>query len=107
MCDVMPIDDPWEQVRFLTADQLVTWTKLNGSAFALNGNTTPEGWPFVVVIAVAKPGNERAVELAQEFHRKLTEAGAPVRRTENPATCPGCGRVRTDLPDCAWCGRVP
>lgn len=99
--------DPWEQVRHLTADQLVTWTKLNGSAFALNGNTTPEGWPFVVVIAVGKPGNEHAVELAQEFHRRLTEAGAPLHRGENPATCCNCGRVRDPGPDCAWCRRAP
>jgi len=78
------MSDPWEEIRGASLDQVVTWVKLRGSAFEVNGHTTPEGWPFVVVVAVGKPGNERAVELAREFHSKLAEAGAPVTAASNP-----------------------
>jgi hypothetical protein len=61
-------------LKTVSVDQLVTETKLAGSAQEIIGLTTPEGWPFVVIIAVAKPGNERAVEFAKEFHRKMVEA---------------------------------
>lgn len=79
--------DAWERLRQLTLDQLVTFVKLNGSALLEEGFTTPEGWPFAVVVAVGKPGDERAVELAKEFAGKLG-ALAPVkaaaRRAEGP-----------------------
>lgn len=65
-------------------DQLVTQTKLCGSAMVLNGFTTPENWPFTIVLAVAKPGNERAVEFAQDFFRKMNAAGAPQHFHRNP-----------------------
>lgn len=62
----------WEAIRHLTVDQLVTGTKLRGSALQLIGKTTPEGWEFHIVVAVARPGNEHVVKLAQEFHEKLS-----------------------------------
>lgn len=65
--------DPWEQIRWVTLDSLVTQVKLQGSAAQVNGHTTPEGYPFTVVVAVAKPGNEKAVELANEFHQKMSK----------------------------------
>jgi hypothetical protein len=52
-------------------DSLVTFTKLNGSCLELHGFTTPEGYPFVMVVAVASPGNERAIQLAQDFAAKM------------------------------------
>lgn len=77
-----PKPDPWETLRRLTVDQLVTQVKLSGSAMQFNGFTTPEGWPFTLVLAVAKPGNERAVELAQEFSRKMTAAAKWTKRED-------------------------
>jgi hypothetical protein len=76
--------DPWETIRFATADQLITWVKLHGSVFILNGSTTPEGWPFHIVVAVSSPGNERAGELIRQLHRDLFAAGAPVAVATNP-----------------------
>ena len=75
-------DEAWERLRFATIDQMITTTKLRGSCLTLKGHTTPEGWPFVVVVAVARPGNERAVELAEQMGRDLTEAGAAVHRVD-------------------------
>lgn len=76
--------DAWEQLRHLTLDQLVTYVKLNGSALLQDGQTTPEGWPFVLVVAVARPGNEKAVEYAREFAGKMTEAASWVKGGRNP-----------------------
>lgn len=62
----------WEKIRHLTLDQFVTQVKLtHGSAFMLDGYTTPEGWPWVFVLAIARPGNEAAVELAKKFHDEM------------------------------------
>lgn len=58
-------------LKTLTADQLITGVKLSGSSAVINGHTTPEKWPFVIIIAIGKPGNEGAMECAQEFTRKL------------------------------------
>jgi hypothetical protein len=85
------VGDAWEKVRFATADALITETKFRGSAIVLHGNTTPEGWPFRLIVAVGRPGNEPAIALADEFQRKLTEAGAPETRADNaryPAKTP-------------------
>lgn len=78
------MSDVWEMIRHLTMDQLVTQTKLSGSALVLNGFTTPEKWPFTIVLAVAKPGNELAVQYAQEFFQRMATTGAPRRVQENP-----------------------
>lgn len=68
----MANNDAWEQIRHLTLDQLVTQTKLMGaSAAQLNGVTTPEKWPFVLVITIGGPGNELALDAAQAFHDML------------------------------------
>jgi hypothetical protein len=72
----------WEQLRRLTLDGAITAVKLNGSAALIDGFTKPEGWPYVVVVAVAKPGNEVAVELAREFSSKIQGAGAPVKHAD-------------------------
>lgn len=58
-------------LKQLTVEQLVTDTKLAGSAAQVVGHTTPEHWPFIVVVAVAKPGNELAVQYAREFAQKM------------------------------------
>lgn len=85
MSDDDKTNDPWEQVRHLTLDQLVTQTKLaGGSAFQLNGFTTPEKWPFTVVVAIAGPGNDYAVELANEFSTNMKNCARWVKEAENP-----------------------
>jgi hypothetical protein len=71
--------DPWETLRFVTLDRAVTQTKLAGSCFEFHGTTTPEGWPFVVLVVVAKPGNERAMEYLQEFRDKMAAAAPSIR----------------------------
>jgi hypothetical protein len=81
--------DPWEAVRHLTLDQLVTRTKLsNASALRLNGFTTPEKWPFVVVIAIGGPGNEAAIELANEFNAQMLARVKWSEERTNPSVKP-------------------
>lgn len=91
-------NDAWERFRHMTLDQLVTETKLGGSASVSYGRTTPEGWPFVVICAVGSPGNEVAMLAAGMFHGTLMRAGAPVDRTDNPAM-PVCPGVEGRIPD--------
>lgn len=79
-----PLPDSWEQLRHMTLDQLVTFVKLNGSALQQNGFTAPEGWPFIIVVAVASPGNELAVKLARKFSEDMTKAASWVKRGQNP-----------------------
>lgn len=82
-------NDPWEAVRHLTLDQLVTKTKLaKASALRLNGFTTPEKWPFVVVLAIGGPGNEAAVELANEFNAQMLARVKWSEERTNPAVEP-------------------
>lgn len=95
-------DDAWERFRHMTIDQLVTETKLGGSASASYGRTTPEGWPFVVICAVASPGNEAAMVYAGEFHGMMTEAGAAADRADNPAM-PRCEGVECTGMHCPGC----
>jgi len=71
----------------MTVNELVTETKLAGSSAVLRGLTTPEGWPFVVVVAVASPGNEWAVVLAEQYDAKMQEAALWSQR-ENRMVCP-------------------
>ena len=73
----------WELIRFTTLDELITMTKLHGSALTLNGYTTPERYPFVVTISVASPGNEEVLQFAQEYVDKLN-AVAPAKAAINP-----------------------
>ena len=54
-----------------TIDELVYETKTQGSAIGLQGFTTPEHWKFAVIVVVASPGNEAAMELVKEFHLKM------------------------------------
>ena len=96
--------DPWEQIRHMTVDQLVTQTKLGGSCLSLNGFTTPERHPLVVIVAVGKPGNEAVVQYAQEFHEKLNARSAWAKVA---VKCFSCGRttLTTDLAaPCVHCG---
>lgn len=80
--------DVWEEIRHVTIDQLVTATKLRGTVQVAHGFTTPEGYPFVVLVAIAKPGSERVVEFAKEFMAKMDAAGAPLTRADNPKATP-------------------
>ena len=78
------MSDAWEQVRHTTVDTLVTKVKQEGSALMLEGFTTPEGHPFVLVVAVANPGNELALEYAKEFAGKMNAAAKWSKRGDNP-----------------------
>jgi hypothetical protein len=79
----------WEAIRHMTVDQLVTATKLHGSCSGLTGLTTPEGWPFVVVVGVGSPGNEQVVEWAREFYEKMAAAASSTRVAVNPGVTGG------------------
>lgn len=85
-------DDAWERLRFQTIDQLVTETKLSGSASMTFGRTTPEGYPFVVICAVASPGNEVALQYAYVFQALMARAASFVDRADNPGL-PKCDGV--------------
>lgn len=76
--------DPWEAVRHMTLDQLVTYTKLNGSAFALRGFTTPEGYRFTILLAVGSPGNERGVNFITEVEKRFAREASWGTGATNP-----------------------
>lgn len=68
------MSDAWERLRHLTLDQLVTQTKLtNASAAQLSGFTTPENWPFTLVVAIGGPGNEASLDAAKLFHDAMKD----------------------------------
>ncbi len=83
-------NDPWEQVRHLTLDEIVTRTKLSkASAFQLNGFTTPEKFPFTLVVAIGStPGNKKAIELATEFKDKMIALAKWAHEAQNPKVSP-------------------
>lgn len=76
--------DPWEQVRHLTLDQLITRVKLAGSNFELNGYTTPENYAFRFMLAIGKPGNQLAIELMKKLHDEFTERTRSMQADANP-----------------------
>lgn len=88
-------EDPWERIRHLTVDQLITEVKLaGGSACALHGNTTPEGYPFAFFLAVGTTeGNMFAVDLVQRCEATLDARAGWAQKDSNPEafTCPRCG----------------
>lgn len=75
-------EDPWEKLRHITLDQLVTSTKLQGSATTITGWTTPEGWPYVLAAVVVKPGNEAVLALFSDFLAKLSHVTPKVREEQ-------------------------
>lgn len=65
----------WEQLRHVTLDRIITGIKLGGvSAAAVNGLTTPEAWPFAIVIALGRPGNHAPVAWVHELQAHLQQA---------------------------------
>ncbi len=83
------MNDPWEQIRHLTLDQIVTRVKLASSASSLsnlqlNGYTTPEGYPFELVLFIGKPGNEAAMDLMKKLKAELMERARTVEAAANP-----------------------
>lgn len=81
-----------EALRFLSLDEVITQVKLNGSAAEVMGVTTPEGWPFIIVVAVAKPGNEKALLFAKEFSEKMILAAS---WTQAEGRCHNCQDLKT------------
>lgn len=90
----MSSKDPWEKIRFATLDQLITHTKLNGSASSYWGHTTPEGWPYIVLLAVGSPQNMPALHLVANAQRDLA-ALVPPTQTDNPGATPAPGSQLT------------
>lgn len=83
--------DAWEAIRHFTLDQFVRQTKLSSSALQLNGFTTPEKWPFSIVIAVGKPGNELGIQFAKEFFERMSSAAQSCSVASAPGhTCGIC-----------------
>lgn len=76
--------DPWEDIRHATMDQLVTKAKLSGSGMALNGFTTPEGWPFTVLIAIGSPGNELGLDHVREAMARNASIAPDTQYSFNP-----------------------
>jgi hypothetical protein len=89
------VKDPWEEIRFMTMDGLVTFTKLHGSAFSMRGWTTPEGWPFTVMIAVGSPGNEALPQALLDTVAALASLKAAVVNPASPVQKPTPQRSRS------------
>lgn len=85
-----PSPGAWEVLRRRTLDELVTATKLTGSALVMDLVTTPEGYPATVIIAVGKPGNEPVPKMLMAYFRAaMARAGAPtVAEAINPEHYP-------------------
>lgn len=81
-------NDPWEELRWKTVDELITMTKLSGSALMLDGYTTPEGWRFWLTIGVASPGNERIRDLMRQLRDALEEHAGWSLIEKNPKIPP-------------------
>lgn len=82
------MSDVWERLRHMTLDQLVTHVKLYGSGAEVRGRTTPEGYPFCLVVAVGKPENERAGELVREASEEIAKLARWSQRADNPDLAP-------------------
>jgi len=97
--------DPWEAVRHLTLDQLITRVKLAGGAlpnFQLHGYTTPEHFLFRLMLFIGKPGNEVAMELASKLTTDFTERARAMVAESNPnlkRPKPGSGKNPSELAD--------
>lgn len=79
-------DGGWEAIRHMTLDQLVTETKLSGGgAAAVNGHTTPEGWPFSIILVLGRPSNQGAINLIAEFQRELSRRAPWEKKAEGKA----------------------
>lgn len=74
----------WDKIGDMTVDDLVYETKFTGSAVSFYGFTTPEKWPFAVIIAVASPGNESVMEMVADFHRKMAAMTHSLRVDRKP-----------------------
>lgn len=75
----------WENVRFLTLDEIVTSIKLSGGSCAeVRANTTPEGYPAMIFVLVGTPGNERVIEMGKVFKQTLEAATNWKAEAQNP-----------------------
>lgn len=74
-------------LKHTTVDALVTQTKLSGSLGTILGYTQPEGWHFVILVAVASPGNEAVVPLTKIFLDELMKR-APLIGFQYPPSAP-------------------
>lgn len=77
----------WDELGGRSIDELVTAAKVVGVGLSLMGFTTPEQWPFAIVVTVGSPGNERALRWAMELQERIRQAGpmaagATVRRDD-------------------------
>lgn len=88
-------DKPWERLRFVTIDQLVTGVKLSGnSATSVFGNTTPEGYPFALLLAVGSThDNLKGIEIIKSACALMSNLASGTKQAAAPGAsqCPGCG----------------
>lgn len=79
--------EPLQSTSHATVEQLITETKLRGSALSLRGTTTPEGWPYHVLVAVESPGNEalgQVFRLVESTERRIAEMASSATKAEKP-----------------------
>lgn len=75
----------WERIRHMTLDQIVTAVKLSGSAGKLHGFTTPEGYPFRLMVAVGVPGSERVIEIVDGACAEIGQLASFTLRADREA----------------------
>lgn len=81
----------WERLNQMTMEELVTETKLRGSATILMMVTKPEGWPAAVMVVVESQRNAGVLRVIQRAQAELTTLGAPEHRAGNPELEPPVG----------------
>jgi hypothetical protein len=78
-------EEDWERLRHMTVDQLVTATKLAGSSSSLSGTTTPEGYPFRIIVAVGSTeANMGAVSVLGYAENIIGRMAAWFMRADRP-----------------------
>lgn len=64
--------DRWDLTK-VSINEMITETKRQEmTVMEVRGFTTPEGWPFVVLAAVIKPGQEEMLSLVEHFEKEAT-----------------------------------
>jgi hypothetical protein len=72
------------------------------------GWTTPEGWPFALVVAIGSPGNEAVVPLTKQYHRVMKAACRWTEERHNTEATEGeTAREPAPEPVATYLGRLP
>jgi hypothetical protein len=78
-------DDDLDLLSDVSVNDLITQTKLAGSLLVLKGWTTPEGWPFAVVVTIDRPEDngriaQAVIKLQEAALEVVPLAAATVRK---------------------------